>query len=78
MSDIYIPVAYQDDLSGRKIVAKIKGTEEYVLASPPEYGLKDALRGEWVLESSLARGGFVLFETPQKEMTDLKEASGPT
>lgn len=63
----YVPVAYQDDLSGRKIIGKITGSDEYILLLPPGYGLKDALRGPWVLESALARGGFVLFEGSQAE-----------
>ena len=58
----YTPVAYQDDLSGRKIVGKVPDSDDYVLLLPSEAGPQEVLRGSWILESALAREGFTLFK----------------
>ncbi len=68
---IYIPVAYQDDLSGRKLILQMKDSGDYLLLLPPEYDPARALRGVWVLEAALGRDDFQLFESPQEEIRDL-------
>lgn len=69
MSTIFVtPYAYMDDLSGRKVVVKIKDTAEYVILAPPDYSLDGALRGDWVLDSAVTRHGYTLFTEPLAEV----------
>ncbi len=70
----FIPVAYQDDLSGRKLVVQIKDTSEYVILIPTKYALEPTWRGDWILDAAVSRHGFTLFEEPQAEIeqTDIQ------
>lgn len=70
---VFIPEAYLNDASGIKIVAKIRGSEEYVLLAPPAYTILPTYRGTWVKDAALAKFGFESYEGPATETDNIQE-----
>lgn len=66
---VLTPVAYMDDLGGRKLVVQINGAADFALLTPPLYTLEGAMRGEWVRDAALAKQGFSEFTEEQAPLT---------
>jgi len=73
---LLIPEAYlKDDVDQNswRIVARIKGTEDFVLLTPPDFSImKSTLRGSWVKDAAIAKQRFLEFKTPQQETADIQ------
>lgn len=70
---VFIPEAYLREASGLKIVAKIRGSEEYVLLTPPSYTILPEYRGTWIKDAALAKFGFESYDGPPFETDDIQE-----
>ncbi len=69
---VLIPEAYLKGADGYRIVALAKGTDEYVLLTPPAYNIHGAMRGSWVKDVAVAKQRFELFDQ-QTETTDISD-----
>ncbi len=57
------PVAYLDDLSGKKLIVQIGDSKDFAILLPPDYRLDDAgVRGAWVFDAAVSKYGFIPIE----------------
>lgn len=73
---LLIPEAYLEDKNdplGWRIVAKIAGTNEYVLLTPPNYSIEpETTRGELVKTIAISKHRFLEFKSPKTKTNDIK------
>lgn len=70
-----IPLAYLDDVSGRKYLIHVVDSNKYTVVSPPNYQIADNLDDQWLVTAVIAKYGFVSCPDSQKEMalSELKD-----
>mgnify|MGYP001613876056 CR=1 FL=1 len=68
-----IPVAYFDDEGGPRLVVQFTGTDDYAIISPPRYDVAHASRGPVMLQSAIAKHGFLAFAEKQPQTTNIQE-----
>jgi hypothetical protein len=70
------PVAYQDDVSGRKMIVEIGDSKKYLLLLPSGEPLGKNMGSESLLYSAVAKYGFIPFEKKQPPIECSRKSEG--